>query len=269
MYNYHTHTSRCKHAYGTDEQYVKQAILANYKGLGFSDHVMLPNIENGVIRGDFNQKDDYINSIRSLQKQYEGIIEIYLGFECEWDKRYQKYYENLLKEKEVDYLIFANHGLYFKNNQERFLKISSSKQFLQRYLKYSVKALNSGLFKIMAHPDIFMSSVAWNKDCEKVANIICKEAKKNNVALEINLGCFINEEKKDMFNENRYRYPYDKFWKIAKKHGNTIVIGVDAHNPLALSSEKKELAKQFINKLKLTITEKLDIYNMKGDKYAK
>ena len=44
---------------------------------------------------------------------------------------------------------------------------------------------------------------------------ICKEAKKYNVALEINCGCFINETKRNIHNEERYRYPYDKFWKIA------------------------------------------------------
>ena len=91
-----------RQAAGGSGAYVKQAILANYKGLGFSDHVMLPNIENGVIRGDFNQKDDYINSIRSLQKQYEGIIEIYLGFECEYSKQYVKYYKELLDSKAIN-----------------------------------------------------------------------------------------------------------------------------------------------------------------------
>ena len=42
MYNYHTHTSRCGHAIGEDEEYVIEAINASYKGIGFSDHVMLP-----------------------------------------------------------------------------------------------------------------------------------------------------------------------------------------------------------------------------------
>ena len=36
--NYHTHTTRCFHAIGKDEEYVKAAIQANIKELGFSDH---------------------------------------------------------------------------------------------------------------------------------------------------------------------------------------------------------------------------------------
>ena len=115
----------------------------------------------------------------------------------------------------------------------------------------------------MAHPDIFMSSVPWNEQAIKVSKAICKEAKKYNVALEINCGCFINEGKKEMFKEERYRYPYAEFWKIAKKVGNTIVVGVDAHAPQALLSENKQLAYEFAEKLNLKVTDKLDISNVK------
>jgi Histidinol phosphatase and related hydrolases of the PHP family len=36
--NWHTHTSRCGHAVGTDEEYVQAAIQGGLKTLGFSDH---------------------------------------------------------------------------------------------------------------------------------------------------------------------------------------------------------------------------------------
>ena len=36
--NYHTHTTRCMHAIGQDEEYVQAAIKAGIKKLGFSDH---------------------------------------------------------------------------------------------------------------------------------------------------------------------------------------------------------------------------------------
>ncbi len=40
--NYHTHTARCGHAIGTDEEYVQTAIQAGLKTLGFSDHAAYP-----------------------------------------------------------------------------------------------------------------------------------------------------------------------------------------------------------------------------------
>ena len=36
--NYHTHTTRCKHANGTEREYIEKAIEAGYQVLGFSDH---------------------------------------------------------------------------------------------------------------------------------------------------------------------------------------------------------------------------------------
>ena len=36
--NYHTHTIRCKHAVGTEREYIEAAISERFKILGFSDH---------------------------------------------------------------------------------------------------------------------------------------------------------------------------------------------------------------------------------------
>lgn len=36
--NFHTHTSRCHHAFGNDEEFVRTAIQNGFEVLGFSDH---------------------------------------------------------------------------------------------------------------------------------------------------------------------------------------------------------------------------------------
>ena len=41
--NYHTHTTRCNHAAGTDREYVEYAIRSGIKILGFADHTPLPD----------------------------------------------------------------------------------------------------------------------------------------------------------------------------------------------------------------------------------
>lgn len=45
MFNLHTHTYRCHHAKGTDEEYVIKAIENGYDLIGFSDHApyLFPN----------------------------------------------------------------------------------------------------------------------------------------------------------------------------------------------------------------------------------
>ena len=58
--NYHTHTYRCGHADGKDEDYVRQALGAGMYELGFSDHIMLANFSQLGVRGDFSLFEDYI-----------------------------------------------------------------------------------------------------------------------------------------------------------------------------------------------------------------
>lgn len=264
MYNYHTHTKRCNHAIGEDIEYVNAAIKAGFDGIGFSEHIMLPKVFNSGVRGDYTLKDEYLSSIRTLQKNYQDKIKIYVGFECEYDKQYAKYFKSLLDNKEVDYLIFGNHNLYFKNG-EKFYKPTTSKEFLKRYLKKALKGIRSGLFKVMAHPDLFMGNTGWNKDAKRVSTLICKEAKKYNVALEINCGCINWETPSLRYGEVRIRYPYKEFWKIAKKYNNTVVVGIDAHSPSALLSEKIKQAYELADSIGLKITDKLDIENKMED----
>jgi histidinol phosphatase-like PHP family hydrolase len=38
-YCYHSHTTRCGHAYGSDEDYVEAAITNGFRVIGFSDHI--------------------------------------------------------------------------------------------------------------------------------------------------------------------------------------------------------------------------------------
>ena len=40
--NYHTHTARCHHASGTEEEYIQAAIESGLRVLGFSDHTPYP-----------------------------------------------------------------------------------------------------------------------------------------------------------------------------------------------------------------------------------
>ena len=37
-YNYHTHTTRCGHASGTEREYIERALANGVEYMGFSDH---------------------------------------------------------------------------------------------------------------------------------------------------------------------------------------------------------------------------------------
>ena len=109
--NYHTHTARCLHARNTDEEYVQAALASGFKTLGFSDHTPWPYHDGYVsrIRMPAEQLAEYVESIRRLEKIYEGKIQLYVGLECE---AFPQYYGWLKEQKEahgLDYLILGNH----------------------------------------------------------------------------------------------------------------------------------------------------------------
>ena len=69
-YNYHTHTVRCHHAEGRDEDYVLKAIEAEYEEIGFSDHCAWP-FENftSPIRMRADEIEEYTESVKALREK--------------------------------------------------------------------------------------------------------------------------------------------------------------------------------------------------------
>ena len=66
--NFHTHTFRCNHASGRDEEYVLSAIAGHYQILGFADHCPWPF--SGHYRSHMRMDpqgglQDYLKSIRA------------------------------------------------------------------------------------------------------------------------------------------------------------------------------------------------------------
>ena len=59
--NYHAHTVRCQHAYGTEREYIEAAIEMGMKEFGFSDHVPCPF------------KDGYVSGIRK-KAEHEALL---------------------------------------------------------------------------------------------------------------------------------------------------------------------------------------------------
>ena len=53
--NYHTHTYRCRHASGTEEEYIYQALDGGLEELGFSDHT--PEVRYPDATGPYRQCD--------------------------------------------------------------------------------------------------------------------------------------------------------------------------------------------------------------------
>jgi histidinol-phosphatase (PHP family) len=226
-HNYHTHTTRCHHAEGSDEDYIIKAIEEGYQTLGFSDHAPWPKHANETqfIRMAPSDFKDYVDSIRRLGRQYGAKIDILCGLEAEYYPERLDYLIKLKEETPLDYLVLGNHFKDYESHGTYFGSYKDSHKVIEDYKKLSIEALRTGLYKIFAHPDIFVRSLSvWNQEAIDAVYEICKVAKENGVILEYNLGG-VRFRRKDL------DYPYTPFWKIVAEVGNAVIIGVDAHSP--------------------------------------
>lgn len=253
-YCFHSHTSRCGHATGTDEMYVTEAIKNGVKELGFSDHVFLPGKHQPGVRGDFSKLTDYKNSVYSLKEKYKDQVNIYLGFECEYYDEFVDYYKSLLEKEGFDYLILGQH--FFMNDGNFFyyrndLSIENAK----RYLREVEKAMKTGLFLYFAHPDLCLTIFdSFDKDAERISREICKLAKKYDIPLELNLNGMTWSLPRTM------GYPNINFWKVVGEEGNKVCIGYDAHQPEFYSKQVYvKLALEWAKKFKLNLITKKEL----------
>ncbi len=223
--NYHTHTTRCNHAYGTDEEYVIKAIEGGYKVLGFSDHAPIPiySFENERIRMKKNEMQEYVDSILALKEKYKNQIEIYVGLECEYFPDRVEWFKKLKEDYKLDYLILGNHFHRFCVSETYYGNFSyCNDQVIEFYLDDLHQGIKSGIYDMVAHPDLFMRSYRRNDEKAFAAfEQICLWSIEYDIPLEYNL----NGLKISSF------YPNEELFKIAGKHGCKVIMNGDTHNP--------------------------------------
>jgi histidinol-phosphatase (PHP family) len=260
-YCYHTHTWRCGHAVGRDEDYVKKAIAAGLKVLGFSDHIFFPGIQQRGLRGDYEQLEDYVNSIRDLQDKYCDEITIHLGFEAEYYRDFDHYYRELLRTGIIDYMILAQHYRYENGRPTFYYGFSKTPEDIREYGRELIKGMETKLFKYVAHPDLFMAHYenGFDAAAEEVTRDICAAAKRLDMPLEINLGAIRFGGQRLIGNELRYLYPYPPFWKVVKEYELKVVLGIDAHDPDDLLDPRVQIIIDMMLDLKLKHIDRLDI----------
>ena len=229
--NYHTHTMRCKHALGREEDYIRAAIAAGYDEIGFSDHTPWP-YRNGFVSGmrmDVGELDGYVRTIRELGEKYKDQIRVRVGLECEYFPEYMDWLFDKKRELELDYLILGNHFDETDETGAYFGRITTP-QLLRRYVHTTVRGLETGEFLYLAHPDLYMRAYPeFDRDCRAAAMDLCRAIRELGLLAEYNLeGVRVSQ------NEGRVLYPHPDFWEIAAQEHVRAIIGVDAHSPQVL-----------------------------------
>lgn len=259
-FNIHTHTERCGHAQGLDEQYVQSAIHAGITLLGFSEHIPWIEVRRSDCRMFYEQKEEYLHSIRILQEKYRDQLDIKVGYEVEYLREHYGYIMEL--KQECDYMILGQHCKYINYEYDCYCDDTD----VLEYVVQIEEALSKNFITYIAHPDYFMlGKRKFSKACMEAAHRIARASIHYDVPLEINLNGFHYGKKTYEFYENldyyeeRYAYPFREFWEIVSCYGCKVVYGFDAHSPIAFQEKNRiTLANQILRDIPLNFMNTID-----------
>jgi len=225
-FNLHTHTSRCFHAVGSDEEYVLAAIRNGVKVLGFSDHCPMDQYTVYQDRMKLSELDEYIASIQSLKEKYKDQITIYIGLECEYLPEYKHQYPEFLKK--VDYLLLGQHFNRF--DQKDFTEEISLDEICTMK-DYVIEGMKTGWFTYVAHPDYFMFLLeSYPQNGKEAICQIAHTAAKLQIPLEMNLKG-MSKGKKVIDGQMDYRYPNSQTFELIASENAPVIFGLDCHDP--------------------------------------
>ena len=252
--NYHTHCDLCKHATGKIEDYVIKAIENGFQAIGISDHAPLDFLQERSVRMEMKEYPEYIRQLKQAIVHYLEYILIYRALEIEYFDHLHSHYQELLEH--LDYLILGQHYIEIDDKLLSVYRIKTIEE-MSLYKDTVIKAMNSGYFTILAHPDIFLINQGeLTEEIKDICREIIQAAKDTNTILELNANGF--RKKKHEVNGQFYmQYPRIEFWEIVKELNPRVMINADAHHPDQLVDKAIDLAYEMARHLSLEVEEEL------------
>ena len=236
--NYHTHTPRCRHAVGREEEYIQSAISGGMEILGFADHSPYWFTGAGDYYSTFRMYPEelpqYVRILRELRDKYAGQLRLHIGVEAEYYPRYFEELKARLRDEGVEYMLLGQHFPGNEIGEIHNSKPTEEEKVLSRFCDQLIEAIQTGAFTYIAHPDV-LNFVGEDAVYRRHMARLCREAKSCGIPVEIN---FLG------IREGRY-YPNDRFWQVAGEEGCKVIFGADAHSPdvvTDMATEEKALA---------------------------
>lgn len=236
MTDYHVHTYRCGHARGEMREYVKEARKKGLREIGFADHApvyWLPAEQRdpGLAMTE-EQLSGYVAEVFRLREENPDI-NILLGVEADFIPGREAGLARMLSAHSFDYLIGSVHyidgwGFDHPDTVDEYDRRDIEAVY-RRYFELICRSAVSGLFDIIAHPDLIKK---FGHRTEKPPVELYRQAArvfaKAGVCVEVNTAGL------------RYPageiYPAPEFLRWCRVEGVPAVTGSDSHAPEQVGS---------------------------------
>lgn len=242
-FDLHTHHTRCGHATGNIEDYIKAAIDADLQIIGISDHSPYfyhekdhPFAQITMARSDF---PNYIAEVLQLKEQYKDKIEVLLGIESDYFPQHVASYIEAYKDIPFDYLIGSVHQVNGVSifNKKRWNGLTEQQMIEEKQAYYTLiaQSAQSGMFDILGHIDAMKGYFPAFSDipCQTTIDDTLRIIADQQVAIEINT----SGKTKDVGGW----YPSHDILERAHHYGVQVTFGSDAHLPSRIGDDFAEV----------------------------
>lgn len=228
--DYHLHTNLCGHASGRIDDYLDQAVRKGIREVGFSDHFPLYFLPPGKTIPDYAMSEDQLPLYVDLVEKRAGVspLKVKLGIEVDYVPGFEKKLAAELAACPFDYVTGSVHfidGWGFDNPAEigeyskRELRL-----VYEQYFNLIQQAALTGLFDIMAHPDLVKKfGFRLEGDLTPLYEETARAFKKSGVCVEVNSA--------GLRYPAREIYPAPNLLAIFYHYGIPVTLGSDAHTP--------------------------------------
>ena len=158
----HVHSERCGHASGSVAQMVSAAVFKGLTGIVMTEHLPLPEALDPTNHLSMPQCDlpVYVDEVRGMAERVRGV-DVVLGAEVDWLPGHRDFAEDMraqAAELGIDVLLGSVHfldGWAFDSPHElEEWERRDVDQVWTDYFAHWCEAARSGLFDVMAHPDL-------------------------------------------------------------------------------------------------------------------
>lgn len=247
--NYHTHTF-FSDGKTSPAECVAHAYRLGLNALGFSDHSPLPFENSFSLHED--RLPEYVAEIRRLQKENEGLMQIWLALEMDYIPGMSAPFAALKQQAGLDYVIGSVHlighshqdNLWFTDGPDVPVYDEGLRRFYRGDIRRGVKAfydqtnemIQNETFDVIGHFDkikmhnqgrYFSESDAWYRRLVLETLSLIRE---KGLIAEVNTRGIYKQ---------RYNGLYPSGWLLHEmgKAGVPVIISSDAHHPSELTAE--------------------------------
>lgn len=235
MIDLHMHTARCGHATGTIREYVEAGRAAGLEVMCFTDHLPMPEPcpQHYTMRAD--ELDAYLADVRAVAADAarSGGPEVLAGVEADWLPGHMDEVAAVIGARQLDLVLGSVHFIEdwaFDDPDlvERYGRWEIDALWARYFAEFDTAA-RSGIFDVMAHPDLVKKfgfraerdPGAWYRD----AALAMADG---GIAVEVNTA--------GLRKPVGEIYPSLAFLRVCREAGVPATTGSDAHAPAEVAA---------------------------------